>query len=116
MRELLSTLFSDQPDVEIVGAVSADEHIADHVEKMRPDFVIVDFEDGAKVSDQLLRVFQHLKILAIPSNKNNSRLYWTDGEIHWRKLATSVVGILHALRDRHESRHHRAAMGLPKAS
>jgi chemotaxis response regulator CheB len=116
IRELLSTLFSDQPDVAIVGAVSADEHLATHVGRTKPDFIIIDLEHATAVSDRLLHEFQHLKVIAVPATKDGSRMYWTDGEIHWRKLATSVEGILHALREGREGPHRRAAMGLPKAS
>ena len=116
MRELLSALLSDQPDVAIVGAISADEPIAMQVAKTNPDFVIVDLEHATAVSGQLLQEFQHLKVIAIPANKEGSKLYWTDGQIHWRKLATSVDGILQILREWREDSHRRATTGLQKAS
>lgn len=114
MRELLSSLFSDQSDIEIVDNVTAGEDIVDHAGKVKPDFVIIDSEDAAKVSAHVLREFPNLKVLAIPTNKHGSRLYWADGEIHWQKLDTSAEGILRALREGHEDSSSRTK--LPKAS
>lgn len=116
MRELLRSLFTDQPDIGVMDDAEIDDELPNRVRTAHPHYLVVNSEDGTKACNLLLHEFRHLRILAIPTDKNVSTLYWLDGKIHSRKVATSAEDILRVLRTRGGRLTTKTAPGLQKAS
>ncbi len=50
MRELVMATIADQPDIEVVGEVQNETDLADIVEQVQPDVLIIAMDDGNKDS------------------------------------------------------------------
>src|ERR1700675_4160225 len=67
MRELLLGTLADQPWIEIVGEVSDDSEILDHVHKTSPDVLVIATDEPGKrplICDSLLQQHPELRIIA----------------------------------------------------
>jgi DNA-binding NarL/FixJ family response regulator len=103
MRELISTMIADQPDIELVGEVGNEEDLAEAVADTRPDVLIVPMDDRDKYSVQcgfLLGRYPEMKILALAPEQNRALFYWAIVDIRSRPLESSETGILDAMRQR----------------
>lgn len=101
MRELITTTFSDQPDIEIVDEVSDEADIPDSVAKTSPDFLVIAQDAVGKrpvICDVVLRRHPSLRIIAIAPHHSNSVFYWASIEIYSRGVEASEEAILGILR------------------
>jgi DNA-binding NarL/FixJ family response regulator len=106
MRELLLGTLADQPWIEIVGEVSDDSEIPDHVQRTSPDLLVIATDEPGKrprICDALLRQHPELRIIAVAPYKNYSVFYWATLEFHSDDIEPSEEGILSAVRSVAES-------------
>ena len=101
MRELVLETISEHEDIEVVGEVQDDSKIAETVDKLHPDFLIIALdrpERRPSICDFLLEHHPHMKILAIASETNSSIFYWAKLNVRSNRIKTSERGIISALR------------------
>ena len=101
MRELILGTLEDQPWVEIVGEVSEDSEILDHVHRTAPDLLVIATDEPGKrplICDSLLQQHPELRIIAVAAHKNYSVFYWATLDIHSDEIEPSEEGILSAVR------------------
>jgi chemotaxis response regulator CheB len=104
MRELVIELISGQPDIEVMAEVQDDSKIAELVQELHPDCVIIGLDasdNRPDVCDSLFERHPHLKILALASERNSCIFYSATLNIRASRVETSERGILDALRGRH---------------
>jgi AmiR/NasT family two-component response regulator len=103
MRELLMTTIADQPDIEIVGEVGDEGELAEVVEQVRPDVLIIAMDEPEKRLGQcgfLLGRYPQMRILALAPEQNRALFYWAIIDIRTKALESSEAGILSAVRER----------------
>jgi chemotaxis response regulator CheB len=103
MRELVLATIADQPDIEVVGEVIDESHLAEIVEEVRPDAVILALdkpEQHAALCGFLLGRFPQMRILALAPERNQGIYYWAVVDIRAKKLESSEATLLNALRER----------------
>jgi DNA-binding NarL/FixJ family response regulator len=105
MRELVMATIADQPDIEVVGEVRDEDELADIVEQVEPDVLIVAMNesDPEKRIGQcgfLLGRHPGMRILALAPEQNRGIFYWAVVDIRTRALESSEAGILNAVRER----------------
>jgi chemotaxis response regulator CheB len=101
MRELILGTLADQPWIEIVGEVSDDSEILDHVHRTTPDLLVIATDEPGKrplICDSLLQLHPELRIIAVAPHKNYSVFYWATLDIHSDEIEPSEEGILSAMR------------------
>lgn len=109
MRDLVLATISDQPDIEVLGALEDDSKIDDSkiaqaVAESQPDFVIVALDTPDKrpsICDYLLSRHPLVKVLAVASEQDNSVFFWSD--IRSAAIESSEQGILDVLRGKTRS-------------
>lgn len=104
MRDLVLATISDQPDIEVLGALEDDSKIAQAVAESQPDFVIVGLDTPDKrpsICDYLLSRHPLVKVLAVASEQDNSVFFWSD--IRSAAIESSEQGILDVLRGKTRS-------------
>jgi AmiR/NasT family two-component response regulator len=102
MRELTMTTIADQPDIEIVGEVGDEGDLAEAVEQVRPDVLILAMDEPEKHRVQcgfLLGRYPGMRILALAPEQNRAVFYWAILDIRTRSLESSEAGILNAVRE-----------------
>jgi len=102
MREMVLTTIAEQPDIEIVGDVEQAPNLADLVDQVQPDVLIVALDDQDKRSEEcgfLLGRYPQMKILALAPERNRGMFYWAIVDIRSKQVESSQDGILSALRD-----------------
>jgi chemotaxis response regulator CheB len=100
MRELVLETISQEPDVEIVAEIENESDIAQVVEKLKPDFLIIALDETDKrppICDALLMQYPEMKILALAAERNISVFFWASFDIHERPVEASEAGILDIL-------------------
>ena len=105
MRDLVLGTIRDQPDIEIVGETEDEGEIAEMVERMRPDYLIVGLDEpeaGPALCGFLLGRYPRMKILAVGAEHNRSVFYWAIIDIRSKLVETSEQGMLTVLRSRSE--------------
>jgi hypothetical protein len=105
MRDLVLGTIRDQPDIEIVGETEDESEIAEIVERMRPDYLIVGLDEPEAVPALcgfLLGRYPGMKILAVGAEHNRSVFYWAIIDIRSKLVETSEQGMLTVLRSRSE--------------
>jgi AmiR/NasT family two-component response regulator len=103
MRELVVTTMADQPDIELVGEVGSQDDLAETVEQVRPDVLIIALDEREKDRAQcgfLLGRYPEMRIVALAPRKNRALFYWAIVEIRSKPLESSEAGILNAVRQR----------------
>ena len=103
MRELVMATISDQPDIELAGEVQDERELADIVDEVEPDVLIVALDEAEKRVSQcgfLLGRHPGMKILALAPEQNRGIFYWAVVDIRTRALESSEAGILSAVRER----------------
>lgn len=103
MRELVMATIADQPDIELVGEVQDERELADIVEQVQPDVLIVALDRAEERTGQcgfLLGRHPAMKILALAPEQNRGIFYWAVVDIRTRALESSEAGILNAVRER----------------
>jgi AmiR/NasT family two-component response regulator len=105
MRELVMATIADQPDIEVVGEVQNENELADIVEQVQPDVLIIamDEDEPEKRLGQcgfLLGRHPEMKILALAPEQNRGIFYWAVVDIRTKALESSEAGILNAVRER----------------
>jgi len=101
MRELVLETISDHPEIEVMGEIQDDSKIAEVVEELQPDCVVIGLDQSdsrPSLCDLLLERHPHLKILALAAERNSSIFYWATLSIRSNRVETSERGILNALR------------------
>lgn len=101
MREMVITTIADQPDIEIVGDVEPASNLADLVDQMQPDVLIVALDEQKRSEECgfLLGRYPRMRILALAPERNCGIFYYSIVDIRSRQVESSQVGILSALRD-----------------
>jgi hypothetical protein len=106
MRELVVATIADQPDIEIVGETTDESEITEHVDRMRPDCLIIALESPEArpgLCGFLLGRYPQMKILAVAPEKNTGCFFWAIVDIRSRNVQSSQDAILSALRNRPEA-------------
>jgi AmiR/NasT family two-component response regulator len=101
IRELIVATISDQPDIEIVGEVGDEGGLAEVVEQVRPDVLIIAMDEPEKRLSQcgfLLGRYPQMRILALAPEQNRAIFYWAIVDIRTKPLESSEAGILSAVR------------------
>jgi AmiR/NasT family two-component response regulator len=102
MRELVMATIADQPDIEVVGEVRNDSELAETVEQVQPDVLIIAMDEPEKRLGQcgfLLGRHPGMKILALAPEQNRGIFYWAVVDIRTKPLESSEAGILSAVRE-----------------
>jgi len=102
MREIVLATIADQPDIEVVGDVEQVVNLAELVEQVQPDVLIVALDDKEKRSGEcgfLLGRYPRMRILALAPEQNRGVFYWAIVDIRTKPVESSEAGILSALRD-----------------
>lgn len=102
MRELLMATIADQPDIEIVGEIHDEGELAEVVEQVRPDVLIIAMDEPEKRLGQcgfLLGRYPNMRILALAPEQNRALFYWAIVDIRTKPLESSEAGILSAVRE-----------------
>jgi DNA-binding NarL/FixJ family response regulator len=101
MREALLGTLLDQPWIEVVGEVSSDADIPDHVLKTLPDLLVIAVDEPGKrprLCDTLLQKYPDLRIIAVAPYQDYSVCYWASLDIHTDNIEPSEQGFLSAVR------------------
>jgi len=101
MREALLGTLSDQPWIEVVGEVSNDADIPDHVLRTLPDLLVIAVDEPGKrpgLCDALLQKHPGLRIIAVAPYQDYSVCYWASLDIHSDDIEPSEAGFLGAVR------------------
>jgi hypothetical protein len=99
MRDLVLATVSDQPDIEVLGALEDESQIVEVVAKTHPDFVIVALDNPDErpaICDYLLSRHPQVKVLAVAPEHDNSLFFWSD--IRSAAVESSEEGILNVIR------------------
>ncbi|MGA7908922.1 MAG: hypothetical protein WCA16_16045 [Candidatus Sulfotelmatobacter sp.] len=102
MREMVLATIADQPDIEIVGDVSESANLAEIVDQVQPDVLIVALDEPERQPGErgfLLGRHPRMRILALAPEQNRGLFYWAVVDIRSKPVESSEVGILSALRD-----------------
>lgn len=102
MRELLTAVISDQPDIEVVGEVADGSDLTETVEQVQPDVLILGMDEPEKRMGQcgfLLGRYPQMRILALAPEQNVGIFYWAIVDIRTKPLESSEAGILNAVRE-----------------
>jgi len=102
MREMVLATIADQPDIEIVGDVGEAANLAEMVDQVRPDVLIVALDEPERQPGErgfLLGRYPRMKILALAPEQNRGLFYWAIVDIRSKPVESSEAGILSALRD-----------------
>jgi AmiR/NasT family two-component response regulator len=101
IRELIVATISDQPDIEIVGEVDDEGDLAEVVEHVRPDVLIMAMDEPEKCLGQcgfLVGRYPHMRILALAPEQNRALFFWAIVDIRTKPMESSEAGILNAVR------------------
>jgi DNA-binding NarL/FixJ family response regulator len=99
MRDLVLATVSDQPDIEVLGALEDESQIVQVVADTHPDFVIVALDkphERPAICDYLLARHPQVKVLAVAPEHDNSLFFWSD--IRSAAVESSEEGILNVIR------------------
>jgi AmiR/NasT family two-component response regulator len=102
MREMVLATIADQPDIETVGDVGEAANLAEIVEQVQPDVLIVALDEPERQPGELgflLGRHPRMKILALAPEQNRGLFYWAVVDIRSKPVESSEAGILSALRD-----------------
>jgi AmiR/NasT family two-component response regulator len=102
MREMVLATIADQSDIEIVGDLEQASNLAELVDQVQPDVLIVALDEPEKRSGEcgfLLGRYPRMRILALAPEQNRGMIYWAIVDIRTRPIESSEAGILGALRD-----------------
>jgi AmiR/NasT family two-component response regulator len=102
MRELVIATIADQSDIELVGEVRSESDLADLVEQVQPDVLIIALDEPEKRFGQcgfLLGRHPEMRILALAPEQNRGIFYWAVVDIRTKPLESSEAGILSAVRE-----------------
>ena len=108
MRDLILATVSDQPDIEVLGALEDESQIAQVVAETHPDFVIVGLDKAHErpaICDYVLSHHPRVKVIAVAADQDNSVFFWSD--IRSAAVESSEPGILDVMRGRTHSFIHR---------
>lgn len=100
MREVILAALAEHPGIEIVGEVSDEAEIPEHVRDKRPDLLVIalgDTEQRPPICDRILREHPDLRIIAVASRKDRTLYFWASFDIHCADIETSTAGILGAV-------------------
>jgi len=101
MRDLLLSAIADQPDIEVIGEVFEDSQLAEVVDELQPDALIVTLESPEKhlaLCGFLLGRHPKMKILALAPERNQGLYYWAVVDIRSQQLESPEAMVLEALR------------------
>jgi len=102
MREMVLATIADQPDIDVVGTVGESDNLAEIVDQVRPDILIVALEEPERQPGErgfLLGRYPRMRILALAPEQNRGLFYWAVVDIRSKPVESSEAGILSALRD-----------------
>lgn len=103
MRELVLATIADQPDIEVVGEVSEESGLAEIIEELQPDALILALnnpETDSALCGFLLGRYPQMRILSLAPERNEGIYFWAVVDIHFRRLESSEANVLEALRTR----------------
>jgi len=99
MRDLVLATISEQPDIEVLGALEDDKQVIAAVAELHPDFVIIALDRADKrpaICDYLLVHYPRVKVLAVAPEQGSSVFFWSD--IRSVPVENSEQGILNVIR------------------
>ena len=101
VRQGVRSVLANHADIEVVGETEDEAEITELVERTRPDYLIVGFdepEERAALCGFLLGRYPQMKILAVGAELNRSIFYWAFVDIRSKAVETSEQGMLSVLR------------------
>jgi len=118
MREAIVALVSEQPDIEIVGEVPEEANLAESVEHLRPDVLVIALDERKGLADHIaffLGRYPEMRIIAVGPDQNVSVMYWAVVDIRNKPVEHSEDGVLSAMREhlRFSSHHPHLAEEMP---
>jgi AmiR/NasT family two-component response regulator len=102
MREMVLATIADQPDIEIVGDVGDVANLAEIVDQVQPDVLILALDEPERQPGErgfLLGRYPRMRILALAPEQNRGLFYWAVVDIRSKPVESSEAGILSVLRD-----------------
>src|SRR5215472_3663803 len=108
MRDLVLATVSDQPDIEVLGALEDESQIAKVVAETHPDFVIVGLNrsnERPAICDYLLSRYPLIKVLAVAPEQDHTVFFWSD--IRSAAIESSEESILKVIRGKTNNRFER---------
>jgi chemotaxis response regulator CheB len=104
MRDLIVSIVTEQPDMELVGEVSEEEEvdITERIRETKPDLVVVALDDPRRrpeLCDRVLREHPGTSVIAVPPQANRCVCYWMVSNVESRDIELSEKGFLAAVRD-----------------
>jgi len=103
MRELVLATIADQPDIEVVGEVAEESGLAEIIEELQPDALILALsnpETDSALCGFLLGRYPQMRILSLAPERNEGIYFWAVVDIHFKKLESTEANVLDALRTR----------------
>jgi chemotaxis response regulator CheB len=97
MRDVVMSVLSRAPHIEIVGEVGDEANIADAIDQKQPDVLVIALEDSTerpRLCDEVLKRHPEMKILAVSPRCDRSVSYWASLDIHSRPVEGSEEGML----------------------
>lgn len=92
----------NQPDIEVVGETQNDSEIAELVDAIRPDFVIIALdqtESPPELCGFLLGRYPRMKVLAVAPRESSSILYTALVDIRAKRVENTEQELLNSLRN-----------------
>ena len=99
MRDLVLAMISEQPDIEVLGALEDDTQLRAAVAELDPDFVIIALDradERPSICEYLLVHHPRVKVLAVAPEQDSSVFFWSD--IRSAPVESSEQGILNVIR------------------
>jgi len=103
MREAIVAVVSEQPDIEVVGEVQEGGNLAEEVERLRPDVLVIALDERKELVNEIgffLGRHPDMRIIAVGSDQNVSMMYWAVVDIRNKAVEHSEDGVLNAMRER----------------
>lgn len=102
MREAIVAVISDQPDIDVAGEVDEAGNLAEAVERLRPDVLVIALDEQKSLLNQIgffLGGYPAMRIIAVGPEQNISMLYWAVVDIRNKPVEHSEDGVLGAMRE-----------------
>jgi hypothetical protein len=96
---LVMVTIVDQPDSELIGEIENEDGIAEGVEEVRPDVLILAMDGCEKHRSQCgLLLGPEMRIVALTRGQNSAMFYGAIVDIRTKALENPEAGILNAIR------------------
>jgi len=104
MRDLVVSILTEQPDMELVGEVSEEEEedIPRRIRETTPDLIVIALQDPFRppaLCETVLHQYPDVAVIAVAEQANRCVCYWAVANIESRAIELSERGFLAAVRN-----------------